>query len=131
MSSECPECMRPLRPGATSCRACGWGTSESATVAADPLRFRCAWQANGDRCRYFGTVSGCTKGEGPWYCREHYGCAGQIEGASILERSRHEVGAGQRYDAAAYVVGARNGYLSRTSEIEAAAERAAIMGESA
>lgn len=131
MSSECPECMRPLRPSATSCRSCGWGTSENATVVADQQRFRCAWQANGDRCRYFGTISGDTKGAGPWYCREHYGCAGQIEGASILERSRHEVSSGQRYDAASCIAVSKAAYLLRVARAAEVAERAAIQAEGA
>ena len=53
-----------------------------------PLGYsQCDWEADGQRCRYPGSMStnlGCT---GPWYCRLHYGERNPIFAAQIVQAS--------------------------------------------
>jgi hypothetical protein len=55
--------------------------------AYDSERWRCAWSDGRERCHFPGVCSHGTRGEGPWYCREHFNC--DIEkGMKVLEESR-------------------------------------------
>lgn len=128
MLAECPDCATPLPARATSCRSCGWASSGKAAALPDLQRFRCAWQAHGDRCRNFGTISGDTKGAGPWYCREHYGCSTHAEGVAALDRAQAAVPDSQRYDADALVAAAHEGYRRRSERVIAPTATVAVGG---
>jgi hypothetical protein len=41
-----------------------------------------------ERCRYPGSVSPGTRGEGPWFCRHHFICGDASEGGRIVAESR-------------------------------------------
>ena len=55
-----------------------------------PLGYaQCEWEADGERCRYPGSISRHTNGHGPWYCSAHDVCATGVLGAQIVEASRN------------------------------------------
>lgn len=82
---KCPDCDKTLREGAASCR-CGW--REKGKSVDHPLGYsQCEWRANGERCRFPGTISSNTNGHGPWYCAGHDGCRDPLMGAAIVDRS--------------------------------------------
>jgi hypothetical protein len=41
-----------------------------------------------ERCRYPGSMSHDTRGNGPWYCRHHFFCGDQSDGGRIVAESR-------------------------------------------
>lgn len=53
-----------------------------------PVETQCAFEANGERCRYPGTMSTTTLGEGPYFCRWHFQCESAVMGMAIIEDSR-------------------------------------------
>jgi len=53
-----------------------------------PLGYcQCDWEADGERCRYPGSISRHTNGHGPWYCAAHDVCGTGAVGAQIVEAS--------------------------------------------
>jgi hypothetical protein len=72
---------------------------------------RCAWNINGERCRYPGTTSASTNGNGPWYCAGHFGLSNTHAGAEIVQASAR--------------------HLTRTPEERAAADLASLNEEAA
>jgi len=53
-----------------------------------PLGYsQCEWVADGERCRYPGSISRHTNGHGPWYCGAHDRCGGGALGAQIVTAS--------------------------------------------
>lgn len=94
---ECPKCRAPLEGNKLSC-SCGWSKRKAAAMAEekprqffDPDRHKCAWVADGIRCRYPGGISHNTLGGGPWYCRDHFHNADPVVGAKIVDDSIHGV----------------------------------------
>lgn len=69
----CPECKSDI--GNSLVCLCGWTKSK-------PKRFReedgidhskiCAYTFRGEKCQRLATISQGVRGEGPWYCRDHY-----------------------------------------------------------
>ena len=69
----CPTCGTDI--GKNEICSCGW-------TKAKPRRHReedgidhskiCAYTYRGEKCQRLGTISAGTRGEGPWYCRDHY-----------------------------------------------------------
>lgn len=49
---------------------------------------QCAYEIGGERCRYPGTMSLSTLGEGPWFCRWHFQCESPVMGEKVLQDSR-------------------------------------------
>lgn len=100
MAFDCPDCGDVLRATAKRCK-CGWKSaearSESATKTADRDHQRCAWECNGERCRYVGTWSNSTVGGGPFYCRGHSVCTNGALGQRIVTESRDAFSAGFDY----------------------------------
>jgi hypothetical protein len=48
----------------------------------------CDWNANGERCRFPGTISPSTNGENAqWFCSQHFGCSDPVVGADVLHAS--------------------------------------------
>jgi hypothetical protein len=89
---ECADCGAPLSPKATRCR-CGW-TSESKAQKSHPLGYpQCAWEGDGSRCKYPGSMSS-SGGEGAkYFCGSHFTCNDPSLGASIVRESmgyKHE-----------------------------------------
>lgn len=89
LDGACPECGAGLRTNARKC-ACGWAPKQIAKTGAglDLNRHRCAWDASGQRCRYPGTSSFGTLGDGPWYCSPHFRCSSGALGQAIVEESQ-------------------------------------------
>lgn len=111
LDGKCPDCGEGLRPKARKC-SCGWTQStgySSPSVNAMDL-FRCAWEVNGQRCRYVGSVSHSTLGQGPWYCGGHSRSGGAI-GQCIVEES--QLAPLISYTAQAIVDASRDAYLNR------------------
>jgi len=53
-----------------------------------PLGYsQCEWVADGERCRYPGSISRHVNGHGPWYCGAHDRCGSGPLGAQIVEAS--------------------------------------------
>lgn len=50
---------------------------------------QCCYESSGERCRYPGTMSLTTLGEGPWFCRWHFGCESGLFGERIVIESRN------------------------------------------
>lgn len=65
MATKCPDCGKLLKPLQTTC-LCGW-TEKVIEQAQKPSRL-CGKQD----CKELGRFSKNIKGEGPWYCAEHY-----------------------------------------------------------
>jgi hypothetical protein len=92
---ECPECGTEI--GNASACGCGWrkiepkGPSRSGLVDPELGYIRCEWTANGERCRYPGSLTTNTRAGGPWYCGPHFRCKDPIAGLDILEASRDYV----------------------------------------
>lgn len=84
---NCPECGTELTAWARHCK-CGWGRAKKPQAVIDPLRHQCAWEADGKRCRYPGTVGRSVNGSGPWFCRWHDDCADPVHGARLVEESQ-------------------------------------------
>lgn len=74
------------------CPECGTHTAKSSTEAAAlgyPLGYRqCDWESNHLRCRYPGTISTATNGQGPFYCRYHFGCDSATYGEQVVQASQ-------------------------------------------
>lgn len=78
---DCPECGEPLAQPYSSCR-CGWKQfakkkdgnphQHGVKVGDHWVDKTCAWDDYGHRCNLYGSLSLCTQGEGPWYCRDHF-----------------------------------------------------------
>ncbi|MGH7751152.1 MAG: hypothetical protein ACREQ5_41265 [Candidatus Dormibacteria bacterium] len=112
--SECPQCGNELRTSKTSCSACGWAKGgERSQTASEWNRFRCHWQASGERCRYAGTVSNDIRGGGPWYCWEHHVCDDMPAGAAIVSRSLAEIPPTSVYDGESIRARSKAAYLRR------------------
>lgn len=75
MTKTCPNGHR-MRELQTRCAACGW--SESSAETRRYSNHQCAYESNGDRCTFPGTITEDTKAsEGSrWYCGEHYATLG-------------------------------------------------------
>src|SRR5438105_7962844 len=71
-------------------------------------RYRCEWRADGDQCRYLGTISGGTRGEGPWYCSGHALTHDQALGAALVRRSIADIPNGADYTARVLTDAARH-----------------------
>lgn len=87
---HCPECGESLGQDARKC-ACGWAPKAVGKAYAEPAdlnRFRCEWEANGERCHNPGTSTTNTLGGGPWFCSPHFGCSSGALGQAIVEESR-------------------------------------------
>lgn len=88
MRMKCPMCHAELTVGAP-CPECGWAQEKKPKAAVFPLGYQqCEWLANGERCRYPGSMSTNTGSGGPHYCREHFGCHDGAWGALVVEASR-------------------------------------------
>ena len=85
MMKTCPECSETLSLKARRC-ACGW---RAAGVADKLHTYRCEWVAR-ERCHYAGSITAGTRGEGPWYCRDHFFCRDALSGDEITNISRKE-----------------------------------------
>lgn len=72
--------------------SCGWSAPDKARgvsgPALDPDRGRCAWLAGIERCNYPGAISHGTRGEGPWFCAQHFFCGDASSGGKIVAESR-------------------------------------------
>lgn len=79
--AECPQCGNEIR-SAGKC-ACGWRAVPEKRDG-NPYRYGikvgdhwvskgCAWNNHGHTCDEYGPLSLGTNGEGPWYCRKHFG----------------------------------------------------------
>src|SRR5258705_2883613 len=89
-SETCPKCHVVLEGSGLSCAECGWSKRERGDAAQqradDPLRFDCAYEADGLRCRYPGNSA--KRFGGPWHCRWHASCVDPVEGARLVHESQ-------------------------------------------
>ncbi len=81
----CPDCKEPLQAPFIACSVCPW-METGVKRDAQPSRYRCAYEFDGRRCRYRGSISVNTLGGGPWYCIGHFGDSGRA-GIATLEES--------------------------------------------
>ena len=51
-------------------------------------RDQCAYELDGQRCQYTGTLATTTLGDGPFFCRWHFECASPAVGEEIIRQSR-------------------------------------------
>lgn len=78
---RCPECNQNLITEVMDC-SCGWRAGQSEQMPAD---HRCQYQVRGRRCPLPGTISPSIRGNGPWYCSEHWRNLGEAQlGEAIL-----------------------------------------------
>jgi len=69
---DCPNCGESTYDGA-SCSACRFVVRGKKLPAPhDPSHLGCWFGERGQRCAELGTLSQGTKGEGPWYCTQHF-----------------------------------------------------------
>lgn len=91
-TEHCPKCHVPLKESGNACAECGWSRrvqrAESREAPPDPNRYRCAWEADGKRCKYPGNLSSSTNGTGPYYCRWHFHCDDPVHGARLVQESQ-------------------------------------------
>lgn len=76
------------------------------------VRNRCAWVANGERCRFVGTISHGQRGEGELFCREHFQPSNIAHAQRVLEESIKEVPIDYDYSSAAIVRRTLERYLA-------------------
>jgi hypothetical protein len=88
----------------------------------DAQHGRCSWMDRGNRCRFPGSSSFSTRGDGPWYCVAHLMCSGDQErGSEIVAESRsYTPGSAReaRIPVFTYTRPARLPYLDRDDEPE-------------
>ena len=68
----CPSCGLNINDE-ESC-ICGWKKKGKYRPSDDGIDHSkiCAYTYRGEKCQRLGTISGGTRGEGPWYCSDHY-----------------------------------------------------------
>src|SRR5215471_19304189 len=90
---DCRDCGKPV--DGLTCPYCGYSEIPEEKPVGINLerstvdRYRCSWTAStGERCSNVGSMSTSTKGEGPFFCRPHFGCSDVKEGDWIVEKSQ-------------------------------------------
>jgi hypothetical protein len=114
VTTQCPSCEKWIPKDSKRCPECSThiGVKRKSAPGSHPEHdTRCAWNINGDRCRYPGTISGSTNGGGPWYCSEHFSVSDVRTGAALVGESVR--------------------YLTQTREERAAADLARLNAEAA
>ena len=79
---KCPKCKAFNLASATECETCGVIFAHAKRGEERPAGpATCSWVDHGKTCVCRGILSTGTRGEGPWYCREHWRRANGIEPA--------------------------------------------------
>lgn len=114
---DCPQCGTPV--DGPICGNCGSREKGGrAGSGHDRNANRCAWNANGERCRYPGTLSHSTLGQGPWYCAGHSRCTEHGRGEQIIAASLRQWPDAGDYTTEALVALTRRQFLAGASHRE-------------
>lgn len=92
--------------------------------ATDPAHNRCAWESDGEQCRYVGSIAATTMGSERWYCIDHFTAVDQNDallGRAALSASIDKIPRGVDYSSSA---------LGRAARARTDAEVAATRGMS-
>lgn len=85
---KCRHCGAENEEKAKTCDDCGRYMGGSQSVSSfDPHHGRCAWESDGHRCHFAGTLADGNLGSDTWYCRGHYGLTDGTLGRLIVEDS--------------------------------------------